>query len=210
MFESLVDGPELQIVEPLGPSLPRAWFLSRDGVLLVQAQEDRLALNWRRSGLPIDYPRYSTLRPMFEELIAVSQKLLKLNEIAGDLVELTYVNELNIDGGSGLPAERALTTVRAPESDFLPPPEDSRWAARWLIPGSSDLPLGRLIASAEPATRQSDQRETYLLTMTAKFPGALAGLKQIIEKVDLGHEWIVKGFADLTTKQMQERWGRTK
>ncbi len=185
--------------------------MSPDGVLLVQAQEDRVALNWRRSGLPIEYPRYASLRPKFEELIEVSARLLGLADgLEGDLVELTYVNELDVDQGPTLAAQSVLTTVKEPDSEFLPASEDSKWAARWLIPGPDGAPCGRLIASAEPATRQADQRDTYLLTMTAKFPGSVIGSDAILELIDLGHEWIVRGFADLTTKQMQERWGRTK
>jgi hypothetical protein len=100
--------------------------------------------------------------------------------LAVDFTELTYVNELDVDSGPSLPAERALTTIQVPDAEFLPLPEDSKWAARWLIPGPDDdgPPCGRLIASAEPATRQDDQHDTYLLTMTVRIPEAITGTGQ--------------------------------
>jgi len=210
IVEPLDERAEIQFAIRPGSTLPRAWFLSEDGVILVQAQEDRIALNWRRSGQPIDYPRYGALRTQFKELIDTTATLLGMPEgLPADFTELTYVNELDVDGGPSLPAERALTTISVPDADFLPQPEDSKWAARWLIPGDQG-PRGRLIASAEPATRQDDQHDTYLLTMTVKIPETVTGTDAILERVDLGHEWIVRGFADLTTKQMHDQWGRTK
>lgn len=211
IVESLEENSEVEFAIRPGSTLPRAWFLSQDGVLLVQAQEDRIALNWRRSGQPIKYPRYGPLRAQFEELVSAAAALLGMPEgLSADFTELTYVNELDVDGGPGLPAERALTTIRVPDANFLPRPEDSKWASRWLIPGQEGRPRGRLIASAEPATRQDDQHNTYLLTMTARMPGLISGTDAILKRLDVGHEWIVKGFADLTTKQMHDQWGRIK
>lgn len=211
MVEMLDEDSEMQFAIRPGSTLPRAWFLSQDGVLLVQAQEDRIALNWRRSGQPIEYPRYGALRAQFEELLNTTAELLDMPDgLSVDFTELTYVNELDVDSGPSLPAERALTTIRVPDAEFLPQPEDSKWAARWIIPGEAGTSRGRFIASAEPATRQDDQHDTYLLTMTVRIPGAVTGTDAILERVDLGHEWIVRGFADLTTKQMHDQWGRTK
>lgn len=46
----------------------------------------------------------------------------------------------------------------------------------------------------------------YVLTLTAR--GKANEGCDLMEFVDMAHEWIVRGFADVTTKDMQKEWGR--
>jgi uncharacterized protein (TIGR04255 family) len=200
----------------VGAPLPRLWFVSEDGLRLVQVQEDRIAFNWRGLGRDAPYPRYNKLRAEFDvylELLGEVVPELEGNGLRADFCELTYVNELEVAAPSGAhpPLDAILRVAQSlRDAEFLPHTDTAEWNGRWTIRDAHGAPAGWLTASAEPALRQRDQRPIYLLTMTGVLPGQVAGKEVVFEQLDLAHEWIVRGFADLTTKEMHDRWGRTR
>jgi len=198
---------------PVGPSLPRFWFVSTDGLRLVQVQEDRVAFNWRRLGREVVYPRYGTLRAEFEEHVErLTETIPSLKDLHADLCELTYVNELvDEQTADRVPLDQVLRTVRPIEdAEFLPGTDQAEWQGRWTIRDEGGDVTGWLTAAAQPASRQRDDRPIYLLTMTGILPGEVHSRQMVFDRFDLAHEWIVRGFADLTTKEMHDRWGRTR
>lgn len=208
-------GPQMMFAMGVGVvQLPRLWFVSEDGLRLVQVQEDRIAFNWRRleSGKP--YPRYGPLREEFEAVLGdLSEVVPQLDPdtLLADFCELTYVNELVMPDASERPQLPEVLAVACPleEAEFLAAPVDAQWSARWPITDGSDEPRGDLTAAVQPAVRQRDQQPSYLMTMTAGLPGVVTGFAAMLAQLDLGHEWIVRGFADLTTKTMHDIWRRT-
>jgi uncharacterized protein (TIGR04255 family) len=200
----------------IGVPLPRFWFVSSDGLRVVQVQEDRVAFNWRRLGTDAAYPRYAALRAEFKatlELMAPAVPGLAGGHLRADFCELTYVNELETPGADAsiLPLESVLSVVRSVrEFAFLPPPDHEQWMGSWTIADPTGAQTGRLTAGAQPALRQRDQRPIYLLTMTGALAGEVSGVEAAFDRLDVAHEWIVRGFADLTTKEMHDHWGRTR
>jgi hypothetical protein len=68
---------------------------------------------------------------------------------------------------------------------------------------------GELVIVLQPAIRVSDQTKLIQLTLTARLPlDQGANTKSILERFDIGREWIVRGFADITTKEFQSIWKR--
>jgi uncharacterized protein (TIGR04255 family) len=200
---------------PWGAERPLHWFTSDDGQLLLQVQEDRLAFNWRRQGGDGTYPRYSQLRATFADHLSALISDLKAAGLnpAVDICELGYINELETPLRGEPPRAElrdALVPAKsAPSGDFLGPSDDLQWAARWLIPLDA-RPVGRLYADAQAAQRATDGKPVHVLTMTARLAQTANTLPEVFALFDLGHEWIVKGFADLTTKEMHETWERLK
>jgi uncharacterized protein (TIGR04255 family) len=208
--------PNAGIEFRFGPPLPLTQFLTPDDRFMVQLQGDRLTLNWRRVEQDDKYPRYRVLRPKFDEVFMM---LLAVLERCGrdirplDYVEVSYTNELATDGESGGNAHpglaNMLTTLRDTETGgFLPRPEDVGFQARFRIPSPEDglNPVGRLTVTTEPGYRSIDQRPIYLLMLRAGLIGAFApGEVNVI--MDIGREWVVKGFLELTTPAIQETWG---
>lgn len=191
--------------------LPRLWFVASDGQRLVQIQDDRIAFNWRRLGRPTAYPRYPLLREEFAAILAEAFSIV--GSAAVDVCELTYVNELRLPTGSttGFPPLRRLVRVAAPAGpvSFLPEPDHQQWSARWLAPAGGAEKPAQLEVKVEPALSRSDQHPVYLLTMISRTAIA-AGGEGVLSQLDWAHELIVRGFADLTTAEMHDRWGRTK
>jgi uncharacterized protein (TIGR04255 family) len=212
-------GPQQVNVQfELTDSLPmlRSWFLNDRGDQLIQVQQDRFIHNWRKVGDEDEYPRYKRLIASFTEELVEFGAFLK-DEGIGDLAlnqcEVTYVNHIIAGEGWEAPGElnKVLTVWSGTYSDeFLSEPEDVRLAIRYTIPSPDDSPLGRLHISAAPAFRMSDKKGVLVLTLTARCRPLENGLEGVKKSLDLAHNWMVRGFASITTRNMHQIWERRK
>jgi uncharacterized protein (TIGR04255 family) len=199
----------------------RVWYLTETGDQLVQVQPDRLVHNWRRTSLEEPYPRYETLRPAFA---AEAELLLEFLSEAGlpaphiAQAEVTYINPIPM---STLGQPPDLGRVLAPWSGvysdgFLPLAEDVGFNVRYRIPDSSSgQPVGRLNVVGNPALQPgapgAEPEEVFMLQLFARGgPLGSGGLDGAIAFLDLGHDWVVRGFTSLTTEVMHAEWGRVK
>lgn len=102
-----------------------------------------------------------------------------------------------------------MTIWAARYSDtFLSEPEDIGLGFRYIIPGADGNPLGRLSVSVEPAYRAEDDRPIYVLVLTARGGSIGEGIEGALGFLDIGREWIVRGFTSATSPRMHEIWGR--
>lgn len=217
-FDQTPHAPRIELRLEPPASLPRFWFSSAKGVELVQIQHDRIVLNWRAESAAADYPRYDVLRKLFGSHVRwLSQHASKRGRtLVPNLCEVTYVNAIDIPGKSksgGHPElAKALSRVgKGRRGDFLPPPEDEQYQARWRIPGSElnagTRPIGRLFASINPALKPPENRPIYVMQLGGRVFPQRKGVAGALEALDLAHKWVVLGFEDLTTDQMQRSWG---
>jgi uncharacterized protein (TIGR04255 family) len=199
----------------LGQLPPRHWFVTEDTSRLIQVQADRLGLNWRLVAATGSYPRYNALRDEFAGVL--SELLDAQDEIGGTLppinfVEVVYVNRL-VYGPSESRTHPDLGELLTPVSagrkgSFLPQAEDAQVRMRYRIDtGSVANAQGRLYVTAEPAFDPGTGEPLFLMVLTARL--AIEGLapQDSYLAIDLGREWIVRGFKDLTTSTMHEIWG---
>lgn len=212
-------GPTFQLQFGDQFMLPRSWFVSRDGSHVIQLQGDRVVLNWRRTGDDAPYPRYDGLRPMLDAHLG---RLLKLVQAAGgpeptiNFCEVTYVNQIRLPGTEPGPPHpdlaEALALVRpADECDFRFLPrgtEDETFHARFRIASRRDQtqPGGRLYLSAAPVFAVEDQRPLFLLNLSAHVLPDEPTFSSAWDALDVGHEWVVRGFKDVTTARMHAVW----
>jgi hypothetical protein len=122
--------------------------------------------------------------------------------------EVTYVNHIEIEQGSK--SYGSLRNVISCWSgqysgDFLREPEAVGFNSRYLLQEKK----GRLHISMQPAIRREDAKEILRLTLTARGKPASSEPSAIEEWFNIGHEWVVRGFTDVTTKEMHDIWGRT-
>ena len=79
------------------------------------------------------------------------------------------------------------------------------WTAGFPLPDSK----GNLKVNFKRGTRVSDKVPVLILELTATGPAADSMEKAAMLKwFDLGHEWIVRGFTDLTTPEAHRLWER--
>lgn len=208
---------QFQIAPPF--ELPRSWFVSDDGSRVIQLQGDRLILNWRKSPPDASYPRYNKLRPILDKQLDTLGGLLReagKPEPTINFCEVTYVNQIDVPGSEPGPSHpdlaevlRFMLPIAKCSFKFLPSKaEDQNVRTRVRIPGRRDLnqPGGRLLLSCDPVFRLENQRPIFLLNLSAHVLPEEPSLDSAWEALDIGHEWVVEGFRDVTTKRMHAAW----
>lgn len=199
----------LEIAVGLIPPLPRTWFLTEDGHRLIQLQRDRFVYNWRRSSPDDgDYPSYDNVIVDFERVWHTFENFVteeNLGELVARQLELAYVNIIPF---SQIPDSDPVFLDHARNSSperFLPAPESFEWRTSYPLPNDSGR-LHVLISSAREVASGAPVRR---LEMTARGVNDAAPTGDMRSWFDLAHEWIVRGFTDVTTTRMQtEVWRR--
>lgn len=189
----------------------RFWFIDQASTHLIQVQRDRFIRNWRKSEPPHhEYPRYDDLRPRFEQdwrgfVAFLEREGLGTPEV--NQCEVTYINHIELGLGWETLADvhRVLTMLKRPEQqEFLPEPEMLTVSARYVMAERR----GRLHVAATPAIRRQDGNQVMQLTLTARGRPKSSRLEDIVAWFNLGHDWVVHGFVDLTTPAMHQVWER--
>lgn len=191
------------------PPLPRVFFINPTGHELVQVQQNRFLRNWRKMNPDEPYPRYETLLPKFEKSLGNFEKFIS-DEFDGvklniDQYELTYVNHIYIDNKELNQAQlsKYFSVYRDNEfCSFLPIPEAVGWNRVYKLPNA----LGRLHVTLSQAYNLKG-KGLFVLNLTARGINEQRDMKSWLE---VAHEWIVRGFADITGKQAQQDIWRRK
>ncbi len=202
--------PELRIEQVNVPEV-RCWFASHDKHSLVQLQNDRFVFNWRKLDSELEYPRYEDfVRPNFKKywqsfLHFLTKEGLRTPSV--NQCEITYVNHIKRNEGwvSVDEWEDVFNVVRKNQpADFLPEPEVAHFSFSYLMRDKS----GRLRVEANPVIRKSDGTQAIAFTLVARGKPRSTETSDILDWFDLGRQWIVRGFTDLTTTQMHKLWRR--
>jgi len=193
-------------------SFPRTFFIDATGNWLVQLQQDRCLHNWRKVQDSDEYPRFPEVSKRFFITWAEFQSFCreeKLGNPVPDQLELTYIN--HIPAGDGWDSLEQISKVFPDlcwrrERAFLPEsPESLSWKLAFPLPNEQ----GRLHVSVRHAVRLTDERQVLLCDMTARGMPTADDEQAITNWFLMAREWIVRGFADLTSKEVQsEIWGR--
>ena len=201
--------PRVEIAFGNKPPVPRVWFLSEANTALIQIQNNRFIHNWRKAGSDTAYPRYEQVRDRFREEVLAFREFLdeeRLGELSINQCEITYVNHLECGTGeaSGDEAEQLFANWSPlPASAFLSTPEEVLLRWRFRIPNDA----GRLHVMAQPAWGLNGQR-IWTMNLMARGRPIGEGIEGAFRFFDMGRQWIVRGFTDLTTDFMHRHWGR--
>jgi uncharacterized protein (TIGR04255 family) len=231
LYAEMVKGefPRLELRPPLGswaearqaprgslevihgaPPLPRCWFIDEPGNRLIQLQEDRFVHNWRKVGGDEQYPRYEGILTEFLRRWEGFKEFLEQRgkgRAKEDVFELSYIN--HIEKGVGwsdagdLAGLFSFLSGRGTDG-FLPSPSSIVYRARYALPA----PMGYLEVSVNPVVRAHDQKEAIQLQLTSRGPSKRIDGLEVSAWFGLAREWIVKGFADLTSEEAHKIWGR--
>jgi uncharacterized protein (TIGR04255 family) len=176
---------------------------------LLQIQDDKFIRNWRKIESGAEYPRYEKISQAFKEDLVALLDFVSLEQLGSprpSQCEITYVNHIAVGHSS---VERAFRLWRPTEPEFLPAQEDVRIAVRYPIKDDSGAFLGRLNVDLQPAFLNVDQSPILVLTLTARGRPDGSGLDGVFRFLDRGREWIVRGFAEVTSREIQrDVWRR--
>lgn len=209
----IVTPSAMSIDQALGFPLPRQWFISKDKQGLLQLQGDCLFYNWRRLNDSDVYPRFETVLDCFQRYLGEFINFLAESGLPSLTItgcELTYVNQIPQEHGWKSQADLGKVfrdMYWSPsQHEFLPTPKETGWQMEFPLPTE-----GTLTASLISARRVRDNVPTLKLDMSAKVNGEARPLENVWAWLDEAHEWIVRGFADLTQADFQrEAWKRTR
>jgi hypothetical protein len=123
--------------------------------------------------------------------------------------EMTYVN--HIPQGEGWKKNEEIRNLfpdfglKSSNNRFLPMPEGMNWRTIFVLPNNA----GRLHVTIRQGILREQNLPMILLELTVRGIGEFKSPEQIRDWFNLAHEWIVFGFADLTSKEVQRKiWKR--
>jgi uncharacterized protein (TIGR04255 family) len=194
------------------PPLCRQWFVSASGNDVIQLQRDWFCVNWRKVRQEDQYPRYERMAESFAARWTQFCDFVKQQGQAPPevkLLEMTYINNIYKEQGWSDPKEigEVFPAVSFQEEhfDFLPAP--ATFASGMVF--DINAQAGRLYVSCRHAREIDTNREFFRLELVSR--GRLNGgtLDDIMTWFAHAREWIVRGFADLTDREIQvKQWGR--
>jgi len=212
IVERFDDSPSVQLSITDKPPLPRIWFIRENETGIIQVQRDRFLHNWKKVRPDDEYPRYTRVMELFRGHLATFDSFVKdigLGGVEPLQYELTYVN--HIPKGEGVEDLDRIGSVfpdftwRPSDGRFLPMPEHINWRASFPLPERA----GRLHVTIRNGVRREDDHPLLLLELTARGIGRDSSRDEMWKWFDLGHDWIVRAFADLTDKCVQrDVWNR--
>ncbi len=208
--------PRVELRVSNAPPAPRLFLVKESGAELIQAQEDRFGYNWRRLKPQHASPHYHSIRATFAQELRGFQRFLEeegLGAVEPTQCELTYVNHIFEDGvwNEHGEADRVIRTIGAtPSANFLPKAEQVQQNSSYVISRGDGTAIGRLYCNVESRFLTADLKPIFSMSLTARGAPTADGEEGVFGILDIGHEWIVRGFTDLTTPEMHRAWRRAK
>jgi uncharacterized protein (TIGR04255 family) len=185
--------------------IPRVWFINATDDQLIQFQIDRFYFNWRKK--KSDYPRYEHVISNFEIVFSNVKDLFSefdLGKLEPIEYELSYINHIPMGIGwktiDDLPDIFSDLIWNKPTTRFLPTPKLVSWVAEIPLPEQK----GHLTISLKQGIRTEDELPVLVFELKAI---GFDNDDLVRNWFDLAHEWIVRGFTDLTTDKMHKIWG---
>ena len=199
-IEVATGGPVTYPQFVFGPAvMGRHWYATDDQTRLVQMQQDRLVLNWRKLEGDV-YPHYAELR---DELVRVSELWAAFLVDAGfspmmvTQTEVTYVNQIQS------PSSLGALEVRWPEDAGVA--DSFQFEQRFTLPlDDAGIAVGRMYISLSPVMQSDPPRAT--LNLVFRGPGG-ATPQVALQWIDIGHNQIVNTFRDVLTHDARRFWG---
>lgn len=192
-----------------GLPMPRTWLIHNNEEYLIQLQLDMFFLNWRKMEKTQKYPHYSQIKPQFEKHLDQYFDFLESEGLARPEplgCELTYVNIIPRGEGwenlSKISAMMPDIGWRRKKGRFLSAPKALNWQALFDLPDDA----GELAVKLQSATRTRDQEPALRLELTARGRPGKPPIESITDWYDLAHDWIVLGFEDITTLDVQRKY----
>lgn len=195
------------------PPLPRIWFTRSEDNGIIQVQRDRFLHNWKKVRPEEEYPRYHKVIEMFRDRLSKFQSFLYengLGVIEPLQYEMTYVN--HISQGDGWIKMDEIGNVfpdfcfRVNERRFLPEPEGFSWRTTFVLPNK----VGRLHVTIRNGISRDKNIPVLMIELTVRGIGNDKSIEGMWPWFDLAREWIVRGFADLGSDQVQKDVWRRK
>jgi uncharacterized protein (TIGR04255 family) len=184
----------------------RCLFLDAKQEWRLQIQNNKFLSNWAKS--TSKYPSYDETLRRFKTNWGKFNLFLEKSRIEKPQIkqcEVTYLNHIeDIDNFENLSEIFPSWKKNGKKTDFLPTPEAIAINLVYRIPENR----GRLHISMQPAVRHADLKRIIQLSLVARVLPKSSKRNDVLEALNLGHEWVVRGFTDFTSEKMHQIWER--
>ena len=187
------------------PPLRRVFMMTPNREYVIQIQEGRFLHNWRKLPPEATYPRYPVVLERFQSAWRRFSGFAMRSGL-GDPIpsgyELTYVNELDDPAVHGIPAfVKSLDWQKLEPEFLLQPPQATNIAWSFTLPEYK----GAMNVSSNRVTRP-DGKTALLVVLSCVGPASES--YSLEDWFETAHQWIVRGFTDLTTPEAHQFWKR--
>jgi uncharacterized protein (TIGR04255 family) len=192
------------------PDVPRLWAASENGQHVIQIQKSAFFANWLKAADDAAYCPYLERRQEFGEQLGQLEQFCEeqcLGQIEATSWNVTYINHFDYEGLDHIGSEVAkILTVWTNQfsDDFLHEPDKLTLDFAFPMPDN----MGRLNVSFAPVVLPKNKQQALRLDLTARGQLKIKNIASALKSIDLGHEWIVRGFTSLTHPEMHQVWGR--
>jgi uncharacterized protein (TIGR04255 family) len=186
---------------------PRIQIIREDRERMIQLQDTRFVLNWRKQSAP--YPKYETLLPEFRNMLHAFESFC--GEVgwgvpAYNQWEVLYVDQIKKgtmwDSAGNLNRIFPALTRPPVSARYVPPSDDETLSADWRF--SLEGRRGRLHLQFRQARLPQTNEEVVQLTTTAR--GPVTETQTWEQGLDFGHEALAESFLAITSPEAQETW----
>jgi uncharacterized protein (TIGR04255 family) len=205
-----VQGPHLTLTFQSQPPTGRMLLITEDDEHLIQLQNTRFGVNWRRRTNA--YPHFDEVHERFWTLLGEFRDYLDAERLklpAIQQLDVTYSNW--ISDLSVATFLRPGSSASLPSSLAGPEPEGQDWAGRYLV-RRGETPIARLYVQCQSVFRPGplpNPGPGVLMSLMFRAPTmGEASDDDLADLVATGRDVIVHSFTDITTSEAHQHWGR--
>ncbi|WCL54407.1 TIGR04255 family protein [Gimibacter soli] len=186
------------------PLRPRSWFIAADESHLLQFQNDRLLLNWRRR----DGNRYPRFEGMAENFSTYFERLKAWYKAFHNFVpevtqaEISYFNIIPVSSYSEIEDWFRFSSLK--DGDI----ENVSSSFVEILKHSDGRPCGRLFGELISGLKNDGSSFALRLNFTVRGAPDGTDLVSAIKFLEMGRDKIVTTFDKVTTEQAHKAWGK--
>ena len=196
-------GFQFQLGAP--PLKTRMWFISDDESHLLQFQDDRLLLNWRRRENGNDYPQFEGIFPILERSLETLSAWFR-DELGHELelnqAEVSYINLVPVPALSQ--PQEWFTFLNASPLNL----EGANVALSEVLNDDAGKPNARFFHELLTLQLPESREKAYRFTLTVRGAPRNGSLTAGLDFIREARERIVARFEELTTANAKTVWGR--
>lgn len=192
------------------PTMSRLWASSGSGEHVVQIQRNAFFSNWLKAGNDSVYSHYDARRQEFESQLNQLATFVadqELGQLAPTSWTITYINHILYDNKESVGAVAAKTLnvwTNQIGDGFLGEPDKLSLDFAFPMLGNT----GTLNVNLIPVILPKENQSALRLDLTARGQLKIKDITNALDAIDLGHEWVTRGFASLTRPEMHLIWER--
>lgn len=199
--------PSMQFHFGPPPLHSRVWFISSEQSHLIQFQQDRFLLNWRRRPTGGEYPHFEDISRMFSDNLtklahwfeSIQSHPLEINQ-----AEVCYINIVPVD-------------AFASAGEWFTFWKPGKWNMEGLattfgevLHDTNGKPHARLIHELLSVSMADGESTAFRLSLTVRGAPLGNNIGAAMSFLKMGRERIVTRFTELTTELAHTSWGRLK